>query len=201
MIRSNDRRWSSFQPKKPSADLCAHANEAPSVCPCGFGCYCKGRTCPRATIKAKAPRRIEEEKIFAPYVLWLHGQGAVCVVCGTSINIQGAHVARSLGTGRKHGLACDMVRLCSIRGKRLGCHEQLDRHTGIFEGWSDSDREAASRTWRLLHWSGFIAWIGAVLERGLVDAEEAEKLVACEQAIGRAWALLSGNAPGTAVQA
>lgn len=156
----------------------------------------KARALRRTGMRRRPPRRIDEEKIFAPYVKWLHGTGAVCVVCGTSINIQGAHVARSRGTGRKHGLACDMVRLCTIRGQRLGCHEQFDRRRGTFLGWSEADRQAASRTWRLLHWSGFIAWVGTVLERQLFDQEEAAKLVECEAAIGRAWARLSGNTIG-----
>src|SRR5690348_9141377 len=44
------------------------------------------------------------EAVFAPYERWLTADGAVCAVCGTSENIQGAHVG-VVGMGMRNGTA------------------------------------------------------------------------------------------------
>lgn len=152
----------------------------------------RGKPMARSRIRWKPARRIAKEVVFAPYVAWLHADGAVCIACGTPINIQGAHSTRARGTGLKHGKACDMVRLCGIRGKRLGCHQQFDQRVGRFFGWSNEKREEAARGWRLVHWDAFSAWVGVEVARKDVDQAEATRLVECEEAIVRVRLALVG---------
>lgn len=149
-------------------------------------------------IKHRSPRRREREKVFDPYVTWLHAPGGVCVVCGETRNLQGSHVGIG-GAGLKHGRACDMVRMCGTLGRREGCHQQWEQRKGRFDGWSFDEREQASIAWRVLHWEAFLDWAGLSAEKlgGGVswgngeEADEATAILDCETEIRAALARLA----------
>jgi len=115
----------------------------------------------RSPMRRKSPRRVLREKVFVPYVTWLHAPGGVCVVCGETRNLQGSHVDdRGGGMGQKRGRACDMVRMCGDLGRRIGCHTQWGQRKGRFEDWTFDQREQASIAWRVLHWEAFLDHAG-----------------------------------------
>ncbi len=151
-------------------------------------------------MRRKSPRRVLREKVFAPYVTWLHAPGGVCVVCGETRNLQGSHVDdRGGGMGQKRGRACDMVRMCGDLGRRIGCHTQWGQRKGRFDGWTFDQREQASIAWRVLHWEAFLDYAGVRVEElgGGVswgngdEADEAIAILECETEIRAALARLA----------
>jgi hypothetical protein len=149
-----------------------------------------GKPMRRTWMKRKPARRLSRERAYKPYVEWLHGAGAVCIVCGSPRNIQGSHVGIG-GMALRDGSPADMVRMCGPRYRRLGCHDQWGGRNGRFAGWSDADRDESSRGWRLLHWEAFTAWVGVEVARRDVDPAHAARLVACEELIAAARARLT----------
>lgn len=143
-------------------------------------------------IKHRSPRRREREKVFDPYVTWLHGEGGVCVVCGETRNLQGSHVDdHGGGMGQKRGKACDMVRMCGTLGRRIGCHQMWGERKGRFDGWSRDQREQASIAWRVGHWEAFLDYAGIFIEVMAAMGERADAMIACEVEIRAALARLA----------
>lgn len=140
----------------------------------------------RAPIAWHSAKRIEREAVFKPYQDWLHASGAQCVVCGTSINIQGSHVGIG-GVGLKHGSAADQIRMCGARGRRIGCHAEWEQYRGFFAGWTDERRQTWSKAQRVCSWEAFRDWAGGVIAKAVtanVPNAEIEPLIACDEAIG-----------------
>lgn len=101
------------------------------------------------------------ETVFAPYERWLTADGAVCAVCGTSENIQGAHVGIS-GMGMRNGTAADKIRLCGPRIGEIGCHARFDQ---TVHPWNRTNKAVFSRHQRAVHWRAFRAWTGIEINR------------------------------------
>jgi hypothetical protein len=149
----------------------------------------------------KPPGRVASDVVFRPYVDWLHADGAFCVVCGTEITerIQGAHVGQG-GTGKKHGSAADMIRLCGDRPGKRGCHSQHDANgtmEGFFHLWSRARLRAWDREQRLAHWDAFRDFAGMVTRVGIVAAGVKGTIyqwIECDAAIAECVrALLTGE--------
>lgn len=147
----------------------------------------------RSRIAWRSPKRIERESVFKPYQAWLHGAGALCVVCGTSINIQGSHVGIG-GAGLKHGSTADQIRMCGTRGRQIGCHAQWEQYKGFFEGWTTDRRQIWSAAQRIVSWEAFRDWAGGEIAKAVtagVPNAEIEPLIACDEAIGTQIAALA----------
>lgn len=139
----------------------------------------RGKGLARTWMRRRPPKRIAREAVFKPYVEWLFAPGGVCIVCGTTKNLQGSHVGDG-GTGQKRGRACDMVRMCGPGGN--DCHGQWGERRGCFDGWTRDARGRAAATWRVVHWEAFVSWVGIELTHGYTPTETAA-LLACEVAI------------------
>jgi|SRR6185295_16027854 len=129
------------------------------------------------------------ESVFAPYERWLTSDGAFCAVCGTSQNIQGAHVGVG-GMGMRNGTAADKIRMCGQRLGDVGCHARFDQ---TMRPWTKASKAVFSRHQRLAHWAAFRAWAGVGLKRlaaMVLDGDRpdeagmiAHELIACDEAI------------------
>lgn len=108
----------------------------------------------RSPLRRRRPRRIGRESVFAPYVAFIHRLGASCVVCGTTVNIQGSHVGQG-GMGMKHGKAADMVPMCGPGAN--GCHQQWEERRLYFRDWPEEQRRRFSLDWRVSQWRRYVA--------------------------------------------
>jgi len=150
-----------------------------------FSTLARGKRMKR-NLKTKQQLR---EAVFVPYEHWLTSDGASCAICGTSYNIQGAHVGLG-GMGLRNGTAADKICMCGPRLGEIGCHARFDQTK---RPWTKAARAVFSRHQRLAHWAAFRAWAGIELKR-LADMvlagdspDEAgrigRELIACDEAI------------------
>ena len=141
-------------------------------------------------IQARAPRRRERDRIFDPYVAWLHRRA--CVACGTHTNIQGSHVG-SGGMGQKRGGAEDMVPMCGPRAAGVvdGCHAEWGGSYGRFAKKTRSWRMVAAWGWRRDCWRGFLKWVRIEMGKPDYDRDDIEVFEVCEAAITVALARLA----------